>query len=98
MQAADGCAASIVEETGWFAWEYGYRTPRKAFRFALDNHAPTVFATVIVPYRGTEPPDVSAELPAEARAGDDRVEMTVDVSGTTWRVGRDLASGEGWAR
>lgn len=98
VQAAEGCAASIVEETGWFAWEYGYRKPRKAFRFALDNQAPAVFATVIVPYRGTEPPAVSAELPAGAGAGDDRVEMTVNVSGKTWRVGRDLASGVGWAR
>ena len=97
VQAAAGCPASLVEETGWFAWEYGYRTPRKAFRYALENQAPTVFGAVIVPYRGTVAPEVSAELPAGLRAGDDRVEMTVNASGKRWRVGRDLASGEGWA-
>ena len=98
VQAADGVSATVVEETGWFAWDYGYRTPRKAFRFALDSQAPTVFASVIVPYRGTEPPVVSAELPAGLRAGDDRVEMAVNVSGEGWRVGRDVTSGQGWAR
>ncbi len=97
VQAAAGSPASMVEETGWFAWEYGYRTPRKAFRFALDSHAPTVFGTVVAPYRGTRTPTVSGELPAGIQAGDDRVEMTVSESGKTWRVGRDLASGEGWA-
>ena len=98
VQAATGSPASMVEETGWFAWEYGYRTPRKAFRFALDSHAPTVFGAVVAPYRGTRTPTVSAETPAGIQAGDDRVEMTVSESGKTWRVGRDLASGEGWAR
>ena len=97
VQAAAGSPASMVEETGWFAWEYGYRTPRKAFRFALDSHAPTVFGAVVVPYRGTRMPTVSAELPTGIQAGDDRVEMTVSESGKTRRVGRDLASGEGWA-
>ena len=97
VQAAAGSPASMVEETGWFAWEYGYRTPRKAFRFALDSHAPTVFGAVVEPYRGTRTPTVSAELPAGIQAGDDRVEMAVSESGKTWRVGRDLVSGEGWA-
>lgn len=98
VQAAAGSPASMIEETGWFAWEYGHRTPRKAFRFALEGHAPAAFGAVIFPYRGTGTPAVSAELPAELRAGDDRVEMTVTASGETWRVGRDLALGEGWVR
>ncbi len=98
VQAVAGFPASMIEETGWFAWEYGHRTPRKAFRFALEDHAPAAFGAVIFPYRGTGTPAVSAELPAELRAGDNRVEMTVTASGETWRVGRDLASGEGWAR
>ncbi len=98
VQAAAGCPASMVEETGWFAWEYGHRTPRRAFRFALENQAPAVFVTVIVPYRGAGTPGVSAELPAGIRAGDHRVEMTVNALGKSWRVGRDLDSGEGWAR
>lgn len=98
VQAAAGSPASMIEETGWFAWEYGHRTPRKAFRFALEGHAPAAFGAVIFPYRGTGTPAVSAELPAELRAGDDRVEMTVIASGETWRVGRDLALGEGWVR
>ncbi|MDE2888956.1 MAG: alginate lyase family protein [Gemmatimonadota bacterium] len=98
VQAAAGSRASMVEETGWFAWEYGHRTPRKAFRFALDSRAPAAFGAVVFPYRGASTPTVSAELPAGIQAGDDRVEMTVSDSGKTWRLGRDLASGEGWAR
>ncbi|MDE2999922.1 MAG: alginate lyase family protein [Gemmatimonadota bacterium] len=98
VQAAAGSPASMVEETGWFAWVYGHRTPRKAFRFGLDNQAPAVFGAMIIPYRGTRTPAVSAELPAGLEAGDDRAEMTVNAFGKTWRVGRDLDSGEGWAR
>ena len=96
VQAAGNCAASVVEEEGWFAWTYGSRVPRKAFRFALKNHAPTGFLTVVAPYRGTSVAEVSAELPEAFRAGDDRVELTVDFKGKTWHIGRDLSSGEAW--
>ena len=88
----------MVEETGWFAWEYGHRTPRRAFRFALENQAPAVFLTAIVPYKGTNVPAVSAQLPAALQAGDDGVEFAVDALGTSWTIGRDVASGEAWIR
>ena len=90
------CAASVIEEEGWFAWTYGSRVPRKAFRFALEDQAPTAFLTVVAPYRGTRIPAVSAELPRAFRAGDDRVELTVDFEGKTWCLGRELSSGEAW--
>ena len=98
VQAAAGCPASMVEETGWFAWEYGHRTPRRAFRFALENQAPAAFLTVIVPYRGTNVPAVSAQLPDALQAGDDGVEFVVDALGTSWTIGRDVASREAWIR
>ena len=90
------CAASMIEEEGWFAWTYGSRVPRKAFRFALEDRAPTAFLTVVAPYRGTNVPEVSAELPEAFRAGEDRVELTVDFEGKTRRFGRDLSSGDSW--
>lgn len=90
------CAASMIEEEGWFAWTYGSRVPRKAFRFALEDRAPTAFLTVVAPYRGTRVPEVSAALPEAFRAGEDRVELTVDFEGKTRRLGRDLSSGESW--
>ena len=90
------CATSMIEEEGWFAWAYGSRVPRKAFRFALEDRAPTAFLTVVAPYRGTRVPEVSAELPEAFRAGEDRVELTVDFEGKTRRLGRDLSSGESW--
>ena len=89
---------SMAEEEGWFAWTYGSRMLRKAFRFALSEQASTAFLTVVVPYRGTDVPGVATELSEVFRAGDDRVELTVEAFEKTWTLGRDLSSGEAWVR
>ena len=94
----DGAPVAMAEEDGWFAWGYGHRTARRAFRYGLDRGAAPVFLTVVAPYRGTEPPDVSAALPDGFGPGEDRVELTVTAFGETWTVGRDLAGGEAWCR
>ena len=72
--------------------------PRKAFRVALNEQAPTAILTVVAPYRGIDVPGVSAELPGGFRAGDDRVELAVEAFEKTWTLGRDLSSGEAWVR
>ena len=98
VQAGANCETCMAEEEGWFAWTYGSRVPRKAFRFALNQQAPTAFLTVVVPYRGIDVPGVVAELSDVFRAGDDRVELTVEAFEKTWTLGRDISSGEAWVR
>jgi len=87
---------SMAEEEGWFAWKYGHREPRTAFRFRRESGAPAAFVTLVVPYRGTERPEVHAELGDGYGVGKDRVEVQVRAFDKTWQVGRDLERGEAW--
>jgi heparan-sulfate lyase len=98
VQAAENGSVSMAEEEGWFAWAYGHRAERKAFRFSHNVQASAAFLTAVVPYRGTDVPEVLAALPPTFDVGDDRVELSVEAFGNKFMVGRDLASGEGWVR
>jgi heparan-sulfate lyase len=53
--------AMMEREEGWFAWSYGYRKERPAFRFRKQGKAPCSFLTMIVPFSGTEAPGFGAE-------------------------------------
>jgi heparan-sulfate lyase len=87
---------TLHEEDGWFAWKYGHRTPRTAIRFRHNGAAPSAFLTVLVPYRGTEPPKVSIDLPQNYSAGAGRVEFHVQAFGQTYTLGRDFAEQTAW--
>ncbi len=87
---------SLAEEEGWFAWEYGSRRPRKAFRYRHQETAPAAFLTLLVPYRGTAVPTASAKLAEDYTVGANRVELTVEAFGRRWQIGRDLSGEEAW--
>jgi len=87
---------AIEEEEGWWGRKYGHREPRKAFCYRHDNPAPAAFLTLVVPYRGTERPQVSGALPEGFEVGADRVELNATAFGKAWRVGRDLAEQKAW--
>ena len=89
--------AEIVEEEGWFAWAYGHRTPRKAFRYSLSDKAPAYALTCVVPYRDTEVPAVSVSAEG-LEEGADRVEVSVETFGKSWSIGRDLGTQTAWIR
>ncbi len=89
---------TMHEEEGWYGSKYGHREPRKAFCYRHAQSAPAAFLTLVVPYRGTEPPQVCAALPEGFRGGKDRVEFRVEVSGETWNVGQDLDRMAAWSR
>jgi heparan-sulfate lyase len=88
----------MTEEEGWFAWSYGHRTARKAFRYRLKEGETPVFLTVIAPFRGTGTPEVSGVLPDTLRSGQDEVELELSAFGEDWTVGRDLEAGKAWCR
>ena len=87
---------TVHEEEGWFAWEYGSREPRKAFRFQHDKTASVMFLTLLVPYRGKEAPGVSAELAGNFKTGDARAVVAVSVGGSKWEIGRDIEKQAMW--
>jgi hypothetical protein len=86
----------MQEEEGWFAWQYGSRKPRKAFRYRHEKTAPAEFLTLLVPYRGTDVPKVSAAISRDFEVGADEVTIRVKVFGETWRIGRDLKNQRAW--
>jgi heparan-sulfate lyase len=87
---------SLNEEEGWFAWKYGSRVPRKAFCYRHNDNAPVRFLTLLVPYRGTNIPDVSAAFTENPGIGAERVNLNVRAFGKSWNVGRDLNSRTAW--
>ncbi len=89
---------SMEEEEGWFAWSYGRRKPRKAFCYRHARPAPAAFLTLVVPYRGTRRPEVSAAPAGDFTVGADRVELRVEAFGQTWQIGRDLNEQNAWCR
>lgn len=98
VQSASNIHVKIEEEEGWFAWTYGKRMPRKAFRFALEKSAPAAFLTVLMPYKGVDLPEAQLNLPDDFVAGAKHVEFTVQALGRSWQIGRDLESGKGWCQ
>jgi heparan-sulfate lyase len=95
-----GADAPVIleEEEGWHAWEYGKRASRPAFRFRHENSAPASFLTLVVPYRGGDPPDVSIYAPEDFVVGGNRVSFQVSALEKTWSLGRDLENGTAWCQ
>lgn len=85
-------------EAGWFAWNYGRRQPRTMLGVQHPDGAPAAFATVIVPYRGVEPPVAEAVLAADHAAGSEQAELVVRVGDKRWRLGRSLEKKTAWCR
>lgn len=84
------------QSDGWFAWQYGSRTPRPAIRYQLKQQAPAAFLTLLAPYQGETAPAVVATLSADFTPGQARVEIMVAAWGEHWVVGRDLTSSATW--
>jgi hypothetical protein len=94
---ADPEASMTMEaEQGWFAWKYGHRKERKAFRYRHRGDCPAAFLTMIVPFKGQDTPDVRASLSENSKVGGKRVEVDLIFEGKSSRIGRDLERGEAW--
>jgi len=89
---------TLKTEQGWFAWSYGKRKPRTAFALRHDQPAPAAYLTVLLPYRGTQAPEVSASLPKDFTVGADDVSLRVQALGDAWQIGRSLKRGKAWCR
>jgi heparan-sulfate lyase len=95
-------AVSVIleEEEGWTGWDYNKRVKRPAFRFRCKSDCtPAAFVTLLVPYRGVEPPRVArACLPADYAPSCGSAEISVTLDGQHWLVGYDLVAKRAWCK
>lgn len=89
---APAAPVALEKEEGWFAWSYGKRTPRPAFRFRHGRRASAAFVTVIAPYRGKARPEVALSGAESIKPGADAVALRVTVAGRTRDLSRDLGT------
>jgi heparan-sulfate lyase len=89
---------SVTKEEGWFGWTYGKRMPRPAVSVRHGQPAPAAFLTVLVPYRGSDVPKVSAAVAEGFTVGADEAAIRVEALGKTWQLGRDLKNNRAWCR
>jgi len=91
-------SVTLTHEEGWHAWKYGHRTARPAVRFTHTGNPPCCFLTVLYPYRGEAPPEVTMSLDEPLTPGAERVEVIVEAPHGRYRLGRDLSAGSAWRR
>ena len=81
---------ALEEEEGQVSFVYTKKEPRPAFRYRVPKKRSEEgirFVTVIVPYEGTRPPEISAEPAGKQSIASDRIEIKVTDEGRTRRLG-----------
>lgn len=82
----------LSQEKGWTADQYGKRTERPSVSAGYQGIAPFSFVSILVPFQGTSAPSCRLLTdPALLIAGDDPVELQVEVDGKAYSVSRKIA-------
>lgn len=82
IQVAGKHTITLKEEQGWHAWEYGEREARTSVSAVHSGQGPTVFVSILVPYKGkTTPACKLLTDPKTLVAGNDRAELQVELAG-----------------
>lgn len=82
---------ALTEEEGWHAWEYGKREKRKMVSAIHKGQGPTVFVSILAPFKGKIPPDVSLlSNPLSLMAGMNPVNLDVMIANKEWSLPRKL--------
>jgi len=82
---------SLYEEQGWHAWKYGNRERRTSVTAVYKGQAPSVFVSILVPYRGTSAPSCRLLTdPTTLIAGQDPVEIAVEIAGQKHTLQRNI--------
>lgn len=81
----------LFGEPGWHAWNYGKRERRTAAKMLYKGQAPTVFVSVLTPYKGKTAPDCRLITdPATLIAGQNLIAIEVEVEGKRHRLEREI--------
>ncbi|HEY0666774.1 MAG TPA: alginate lyase family protein, partial [Sphingobacteriaceae bacterium] len=82
IQVAGKHPISLKEDQGWHAWEYGEREARTSVSAVHSGHGPTVFVSILVPYKGRTNPACSLLTdPKMLIAGNEQAEIQLEVAG-----------------
>lgn len=82
IQIAGKHPITLHEEQGWHAWEYGQREARTSVSAVYQGHGPFVFISILIPYKGKTIPICRLLTdPASLVAGNDQVELAVELAG-----------------
>lgn len=82
----------LSEEKGWTSDQYGKRTERQAVSAGYQGLAPFSFVSILLPYQGTSAPSCRLITdPASLIAGDDPVELRVEVDRKEYSFSRKIA-------
>lgn len=83
----------LEEEEGWVSFIYTQKERRPAFAYRINKSAPEGirFITVVAPYPGTIPPDISVSVPANEPVGASTLNLRIQADGVTTKVGYKLA-------
>jgi heparan-sulfate lyase len=82
--------AAMQVEKGEVAFHYGKREKRPAYRFHLGDKAPAVFASAIVPYKGSTCPEITGRINASFNPGDPLLKLEVTCDGKSHDLKRKL--------
>ncbi len=96
IQTAGPKQMQLEAADGWFAWDYGQRTPRTTLSVKHPDAAPAAFLTIVAPYRGTAPPEIEASLLDGFEVGGDEARVSVRAAGKQWQIGRSLNKRAAW--
>ncbi len=91
IEVAGKKALTFRQTEGWTSPTYGKREKRPAVSVVQTGQAPTVFVSVLVPYKGRTAPDVLLETdPGTIMAGDREIKIGVKVGGKAHTLTRRL--------
>lgn len=91
IQVAAKHTVELREEAGWHAWKYGSRERRTSVSAIYAGQGPTVFVSLLVPYKGRKMPDCRILTdPATLIAGKNPVELAVEVAGNRYMLYRKM--------
>lgn len=70
---------TLDEEEGWVSYKYTIKEPRPAFRYRLPKTSSggVRFVTVVIPFEGTVPPEVDAEITGNPAVGSSKMQLKV---------------------
>lgn len=82
---------TLEREEGWYSWVYGKRERRTSVRAFYKGQAPSVFVSILIPYKGTKAPDCRLLTDTSSLiAGQNLIRLAVEVDGTQYDLQREI--------
>lgn len=93
VQSMEQSQLKLQPEEGWVSFVYTKKEPRPAFRYRIQKTAGKNlrFVTVVIPYEGRTPPEITAEVFGRSRVGSSNLQLKIKEAGVSRRIGYQLS-------